>query len=98
MTAEAIATAPAAAEDTATRPSPRTYQIRTHGCQMNVHASERISGLLEDDGYVRAAPGADPDLVVCNTCAVRENADNKLYGNLGHLRPAKDADPDMQIA
>ncbi len=95
MTAEAIATAPAAAEDTAT---PRTYQVRTFGCQMNVHDSERISGLLEDDGYVRAAEGTAPDLVVFNTCAVRENADNKLYGNLGNLRPAKDADPDMQIA
>ncbi|KAA9159945.1 tRNA (N6-isopentenyl adenosine(37)-C2)-methylthiotransferase MiaB [Amycolatopsis acidicola] len=76
----------------------KTYQIRTFGCQMNVHDSERLAGQLEEAGY-RPADGADhPDLVVFNTCAVRENADNKLYGTLGHLRPAKDANPGMQIA
>ena len=76
----------------------RTYEVRTYGCQMNVHDSERLSGLLEDAGYIRVAPGADADVVVFNTCAVRENADNRLYGNLGHLKPFKDANPDMQIA
>ena len=75
----------------------RTYEIRTYGCQMNVHDSERLAGLLEDAGYERA-DGAAADLVVFNTCAVRENADNRLYGNLGHLYPAKAANPDMQIA
>ncbi|TDC78823.1 tRNA (N6-isopentenyl adenosine(37)-C2)-methylthiotransferase MiaB [Micromonospora sp. KC606] len=84
---------------TAAERSPRTYQVRTYGCQMNVHDSERISGLLEQAGYVRAAEAADdPDVVVFNTCAVRENADNRLYGNLGHLRPVKDRHPGMQIA
>ncbi|MFF0814088.1 tRNA (N6-isopentenyl adenosine(37)-C2)-methylthiotransferase MiaB [Rhodococcus sp. NPDC003318] len=76
----------------------RSYEVRTFGCQMNVHDSERLSGLLEDAGYTKAAPGTDPDLLVFNTCAVRENADNKLYGTLGHLRPTKDARPGMQIA
>ena len=76
----------------------RTYQVRTYGCQMNVHDSERLSGLLEDAGYRRAPEGADADIVVFNTCAVRENADNKLYGNLSHLAPRKQADPNMQIA
>lgn len=76
---------------------PRTYEIRTYGCQMNVHDSERLSGLLEDAGYVRAGE-SEPDVVVFNTCAVRENADNRLYGNLGHLRPVKDGHPGMQIA
>lgn len=76
----------------------RTYQVRTYGCQMNVHDSERLAGLLEDAGYRRVADGADPDVVVFNTCAVRENADNKLYGNLSHLAPRKAADPTMQIA
>ncbi|MFN2539335.1 MAG: tRNA (N6-isopentenyl adenosine(37)-C2)-methylthiotransferase MiaB [Mycobacteriales bacterium] len=76
----------------------RTYEVRTFGCQMNVHDSERISGLLDEAGYVPAADGSTPDLVVFNTCAVRENADNKLYGNLGHLKPVKDANPGMQIA
>ncbi|MCW2669551.1 MAG: tRNA ((37)-C2)-methylthiotransferase MiaB, partial [Frankiales bacterium] len=72
--------------------------MRTFGCQMNVHDSERISGLLDEAGYEPAAEGTTPDLVVFNTCAVRENADNKLYGNLGHLKPVKDAHPGMQIA
>nr|WP_306295192.1 tRNA (N6-isopentenyl adenosine(37)-C2)-methylthiotransferase MiaB [Corynebacterium amycolatum] len=78
--------------------SPRTYEVRTFGCQMNVHDSERLSGLLEENGYVAAAEGENPDLVVFNTCAVRENADNRLYGTLGQLKPVKDAHPGMQIA
>jgi tRNA-2-methylthio-N6-dimethylallyladenosine synthase len=65
---------------------------------MNVHDSERLSGLLETAGYSRPEDGQTPDLVVFNTCAVRENADNRLYGNLGHLRPVKAAHPGMQIA
>src|ERR1044072_2778943 len=76
----------------------RTYQVRTYGCQMNVHDSERLSGLLEDLGYVAVPVGEDADVVVFNTCAVRENADNKLYGNLGHLAPKKAQRPGMQIA
>ena len=75
----------------------RTYEVRTFGCQMNAHDSERIAGVLESAGYVRAA-GDEADLVVFNTCAVRENADNRLYGNLGHLAPAKARRPGMQIA
>jgi tRNA-2-methylthio-N6-dimethylallyladenosine synthase len=77
---------------------PRTYRVITYGCQMNVHDSERISGLLEDAGYVRSVDDTHADVVVFNTCAVRENADNRLYGNLGHLRPQKLANPGMQIA
>ena len=76
----------------------RTYEIRTYGCQMNVHDSERLAGLLEDAGYVRPADGTGPDLIVFNTCAVRENADNRLYGNLTHLVPAKKTNPGLQIA
>jgi tRNA-2-methylthio-N6-dimethylallyladenosine synthase len=76
----------------------RTYEIRTYGCQMNAHDSERVAGLLEDAGYERAPAGATPDLVVFNTCAVRENAADRLYGNLGHLLPAKKAHQGMQIA
>jgi len=77
----------------------RSYQVRTYGCQMNVHDSERLSGLLEDAGYVRfEGPAGHPDVVVFNTCAVRENADNRLYGNLGHLAPVKKQHPGMQIA
>ncbi|MHA6793722.1 tRNA (N6-isopentenyl adenosine(37)-C2)-methylthiotransferase MiaB [Pseudonocardia bannensis] len=76
----------------------RSYAIRTYGCQMNVHDSERMAGLLESAGYERAADPEAADVVVFNTCAVRENADNKLYGNLGRLRPVKTARPGMQIA
>ena len=76
----------------------RTYEVRTFGCQMNVHDSERLSGLLESAGYRRAAEDTEPDLVVFNTCAVRENADNRLYGTLGQLKPVKENHPGMQIA
>ena len=76
---------------------PLSYEVRTYGCQMNVHDSERISGLLESAGYSKA-DGAEADLVVFNTCAVRENADNKLYGNLGMMLSRKEKDPNFQIA
>ncbi|MCX6400783.1 MAG: tRNA (N6-isopentenyl adenosine(37)-C2)-methylthiotransferase MiaB [Propionibacteriales bacterium] len=78
--------------------SARTYEVRTHGCQMNVHDSERLAGLLEDAGYLAVPDGDQADVVVFNTCAVRENADNKLYGNLSQLVPVKAARPGMQIA
>jgi tRNA-2-methylthio-N6-dimethylallyladenosine synthase len=77
--------------------TPRSYVLRTYGCQMNEHDSERIAGLLEDDGLVRASSVDDADVVVLNTCCIRENADNKLYGNLGHLKPWKDARDGRQI-
>ena len=82
---------------TTTQQAPRTYEVRTYGCAMNVHDSERLTGLLEGAGYV-AADGADPDVVVFNTCAVRENADNKLYGNLGILNEKKMENPDILVA
>jgi len=75
----------------------RTYEVRTYGCQMNVHDSERLSGLLEDAGYV-VGEFDKSDVVVFNTCAVRENADNKLYGTLGILATKKKEHPGMQIA
>jgi tRNA-2-methylthio-N6-dimethylallyladenosine synthase len=75
----------------------RSYIVHTYGCQMNDHDSERIAGLLEADGMVRAETQDDADVVVLNTCCIRENADNKLYGNLGHLRPWKDAKEGRQI-
>src|SRR5688572_881270 len=78
--------------------SARTYEVVTYGCQMNVHDSERLTGLLEDAGYAASPEGEQADVVVFNTCAVRENADNRLYGNLGHLAPVKARTPGMQIA
>ena len=78
--------------------STRTFVVETYGCQMNVHDTERIAGLLLDAGYEAALEGSTPDLVVFNTCAVRENADNKLYGNLSFLAPLKKSNPNFQIA
>jgi len=75
----------------------RTYFVRTFGCQMNAHDSERLSGMLESAGYI-PAESEDADVVVYNTCAVRENADNKLYGNLGMLVRQREKRPGMQIA
>ncbi|HVF53760.1 MAG TPA: tRNA (N6-isopentenyl adenosine(37)-C2)-methylthiotransferase MiaB [Actinomycetota bacterium] len=75
----------------------KTYFLRTFGCQMNEHDSERMAGMLEAEGYVRAAAPEGADVVLFNTCCIRENADLKLYGNLGHLKPLKDANPEMRI-
>jgi tRNA-2-methylthio-N6-dimethylallyladenosine synthase len=68
----------------------RTYAVRTFGCQMNEHDSQRAAGLLEAVGYRPAADPDTADLVLLNTCAVRENADERLYGTLGHLKAIKD--------
>ncbi|MEX1047158.1 MAG: tRNA (N6-isopentenyl adenosine(37)-C2)-methylthiotransferase MiaB [Actinomycetota bacterium] len=73
------------------------YLLRTFGCQMNEHDSERIAGLLEADGYSPTKDAEDAEVVVFNTCAIRENADNRLYGNLGHLRPLKEKNPRLRI-
>ncbi len=77
--------------------STRTYFIRTFGCQMNEHDSERAAGVLETMGYRPAADPASADLVLFNTCAIRENADNKLYGQLSMLKPLKLADPSKTV-
>ena len=89
---------------------PRTYHVRTLGCQMNVHDSEHMAGLLERAGYLRvedvpeaAARATDAgdggaDVVIINTCSVRENAATRLFGNLGQLAAVKRERPGMQIA
>ena len=76
----------------------KRYKLVTYGCQMNEHDSERIAGLLEADGYAATESVDEADVVVLNTCCIRENADNKLYGALGHLKAAKTERPDLQIA
>ena len=76
----------------------RRFHVRTFGCQMNEHDSQRIAGLLLAEGYEPTDDLDAADVVVLNTCCIRENADNKLYGNLGHLKSLKDARPDLQIA
>jgi tRNA-2-methylthio-N6-dimethylallyladenosine synthase len=76
----------------------RRFYIRTFGCQMNEHDSQRLAGLLAAEGLEETGSAEDADVVVLNTCCVRENADNKLYGHLGHLKSLKAARPDLQIA
>ena len=76
----------------------RSYFIRTYGCQMNEHDTERIAGLLEADGMTSADAMESADVIVLNTCCIRENADNKLYGQLGQLKRLKQVRPDTQIA
>ena len=83
-------------EDASTQPG-RRYSVRTYGCQMNEHDSERISGLLESDGLTAADDEAEADVLVLNTCCIRENADNKLYGHLGYLKQWKEARTGRQI-
>ena len=77
--------------------TPRTYVIHTYGCQMNEHDTERIAGLLEADGLVAVEHEDDADVIVYNTCTIRENADNRLFGNLGHVKQIKDRKPGVQI-
>ncbi|KAE8763819.1 tRNA (N6-isopentenyl adenosine(37)-C2)-methylthiotransferase MiaB [Georgenia thermotolerans] len=101
---------PASAAPARTAGTPRTYLVRTLGCQMNVHDSERLAGLLEERGYVpvesvpeaaaRATEAGDggADVVILNTCSVRENAATRLFGNLGQLASVKRERPGMQIA
>src|SRR5256885_3633208 len=73
------------------------YWIRTFGCQMNEHDSERMAGLLEVQGYRPVATPAEADVVIFNTCAIRENADNRLYGNLGAIKQIKRSRPDLKV-
>jgi len=89
--------ADSAASDTTTV-KPRTFHIRTFGCQMNEHDSERLAGSLVADGLVSTPDMETADVVVFNTCCIRENADNKFYGHLGNLKTLRESRPDMQIA
>jgi len=76
----------------------RRFYVRTYGCQMNEHDSERIAGLLVSEGMEATNDLESADVVVLNTCCIRENADNKLYGHLGRLKALKAERPDLQIA
>lgn len=77
--------------------SGQLFHIRTFGCQMNEHDSERIAGLLASDGMEWTDDLASADVVYVNTCTIRENADNRLYGNLGQLKAVKDTNPTMKL-
>ena len=75
---------------------PVTYCLTTFGCQMNEKQSEAVAGILDEIGYVRQ-DSEEADVVIYNTCTVRENANLKVYGRLGHLHSLKDQNPDMKI-
>ncbi len=75
-----------------------TYHVTTFGCQMNARDSEKLMGILEQIGYTEAASEKDADFVIYNTCSVRENANQKLYGHLGSLKKQKEKRPDMLVA
>ena len=85
---------PRLSDVTATAP---TYHIRTFGCQMNEHDSERLAGMLEAEGYAAVDGPEDAAVVLFNTCCIRENADQRLYGHLGHMKAIKDRRPDLKI-
>ncbi len=76
----------------------RTYHIMTHGCQMNENDSEKIAGMLESLQYVKAECAEEADVFVINTCSIRENANNRFFGNLGNLKAVKAQRPDMILA
>ena len=74
------------------------YIIQTFGCQMNEHDSEKLCAMLDSMGYEQGMMVDECDLIIYNTCAVRENAELKVFGNLGHLKLAKRKNPDLKIA
>lgn len=77
--------------------APSSYHIETWGCQMNAHDSEKLSGILEQDGYVRAESAERADVILLNTCSIREKAAEKVFSELGRLREIKDRRPDTVI-
>ncbi|MBO8170923.1 MAG: tRNA (N6-isopentenyl adenosine(37)-C2)-methylthiotransferase MiaB [Bacillaceae bacterium] len=71
------------------------YLLKTYGCQMNVHDSETIAGILENMGYRPTEDEHQADIILFNTCAIRENAEDKVFGELGHMKPLKREKPDL---
>ena len=74
------------------------YHIVTYGCQMNVHESEKIAGILQGMGYTETAQTDDADIILFNTCCIRENAENHAFGNIGALKKLKKQNPQLIIA
>ena len=77
---------------------PKTYYVVTMGCQMNARDSEKLVGILDEIGCVASETEEAADLVIYNTCCVRENAEQKVYGRLGYLKSFKKKNPNMKIA
>ena len=75
----------------------KKYLIKTYGCQMNIHESEKLAGILENRGYVSTSTNDDADVIVFNTCAIRESAEKKIFGHIGDLKQLKKKRPDLVI-
>lgn len=75
----------------------KTYYVKTYGCQMNEHDSENIAGLLESMGYVKSDDLYESDLIILNTCSIRENAHNKAFGMLGRIKHLKEEKKDIVV-
>lgn len=76
----------------------RRVSTHTYGCQMNEHDSEKLNAMLMEMGYVMTDENADADFIIFNTCCVRENAELRVYGNLGHIKKLKELNPDLKLA
>ena len=75
----------------------KKFLIRTYGCQMNEHDTEVMAGILSEMGYTPTNDTNEADIILLNTCAIRENAENKVFGEIGHLKPLKLEKPDLII-
>lgn len=75
----------------------KKYLIRTYGCQMNEHDTETMQGILEEMGYEPTECESEADVILLNTCAVRENAEDKVFGELGRLKPLKTENPNLVL-
>ena len=76
----------------------KRYYIYTYGCQMNVHESEKLAGILQDKGYTQASTADNADVIVFNTCCIRESAEQKIMGNIGAVKPIKKRNKDLIVA
>ncbi len=76
----------------------KKYLIRTYGCQMNYHDTENMAGILEGMGFEATEETNEADFILLNTCAIRENAENKVFGEVGHLKPLKQEKPELMLA
>ena len=75
----------------------KTYYIETWGCQMNIHDSERMSGMLRAEGYAETGDPGSADIVILNTCSIRQKAEQKFFSQLGLIRRLKKGRPDMKV-
>ncbi|PIV76613.1 MAG: tRNA (N6-isopentenyl adenosine(37)-C2)-methylthiotransferase MiaB, partial [Rhodobacteraceae bacterium CG17_big_fil_post_rev_8_21_14_2_50_65_11] len=81
----------------APKSAPKKLYVKTYGCQMNVYDSERMAEALGSEGYEQVASPEEADMILLNTCHIREKAAEKVYSELGRFKPLRDAKPDLKI-